>query len=197
VRHGLRGRLCAIGALALALVVPSASTAMTMLDAVVLAVETNPQIGEAIASREASEFELRQGRGLYLPRIDLEGRVGGYMRDSPTTRASRDDNHLFIDRQVGLVFRQLLFDGFGVDSEVNLQASRVDGASYRVMERSEFIALAVIREYLDILRLGRILAIMGENVAYHERLLERIRLGAAPSPVSSQAGDTLANSAIL
>ena len=45
--------------------------AMSMKDAVVRAVESNPEIGEAIANRAGIEFELEQGRGLYRPRIDL------------------------------------------------------------------------------------------------------------------------------
>jgi outer membrane protein, adhesin transport system len=176
--RGLRDSLYAGLVLALGvLAVSAAGSAMTMREAVVMAVETNPDIGEAVANREAREFELRQGRGLYLPSIDVEGRVGGYLRDSPTTRATGDDDDFLVDRQVSVIMRQLLFDGFGVDSEVDHQASRVDGASFRVMERSEFIALAVIREYLDILRLSTIVAITRENVGYHERLLERIRLG--------------------
>jgi adhesin transport system outer membrane protein len=155
----------------------TAALGMSLREAVGIAVDSNPEIGEAIANREAIEFELLQGRGQYLPRIDLEGRAGGALHDNPTTRAQNNDDEWMFEREASLVVRQLLFDGFGVDAEVERQASRVDGASFRVFERSEFIALAVIREYLDIARLRRVVAISRDDVAYHQRLLGRVGEG--------------------
>ncbi len=162
----------------------SGGWAMSMSDAVRIAVESNPEIGEAIANREAIEFELRQGRGLYLPRIDLEGSLGAEIRDSRSTHQTGDNDHVFFRKEGSVVIRQLLFDGFGTDAEVERQASRVDGASHRVFERSEFVALAVIREYLDIIRLRRVVSISKNNVAYHRRLVGRIGEGAAEGSLS-------------
>ena len=52
---------------------------------------------------------------------------------------------------MGLTFTQTLFDGGARRSEVERQAARVDGASFRVAERSEAVALAVSQEYFEIL----------------------------------------------
>ena len=144
--------------------------AMTMKDAVVRAVNSNPEIGEAVANREGIEFELEQGRGLYRPRVDLQGSAGGEIRDNSTTRQNDDEDHLFFRREASVVVRQLLFDGFGTDGEVEFQAARVDSASLRVRERSEFIALAVIREYLEVMRLNRILGYARDNLSYHQKI---------------------------
>ena len=169
---------------AMTVIAGSSASALSMLDSVRIAVESNPEIGEAIANREAIEFELRQGRGLYLPRIDLDGSLGGEIRDSQTTHRLNDQRHLFFRREGSVTVRQLLFDGFGTQAEVERQASRVDGASHRIFERSEFIALAVIREYLDIIRLRRVVRISADNVAYHRRLLGQIGEGAAEGSLS-------------
>lgn len=110
--------------------------------------EANPQIGEAIANREAIEFELEQAHGLYLPRLDLEAFAGvtkSYMDNNLNSGSSTQHT-----REAGLVMRQLIFDGFETSSEIEYQASRVDGASYRVSERSEFLALRVVRQYLEV-----------------------------------------------
>jgi len=157
---------------------------ITLEDAIRIAVESNPNIGQAVANREAIEFELRQGRGLFLPRVDLETRYGGEIRDSSTTRANNDQNHLFARREVSVVVRQLLFDGFEAASEVERQASRVDAASFRVYERSEFTALAVVREYLDIQRQLQVLAISRQNVRYHRQLLGKIGKGTKARSIS-------------
>ena len=155
----------------------ASASAMPLREAVERAMTSNPQIGEAIANREATEFELDQARGGYLPSIDLEARAGALLRDSATTRALGREDDVFAERSVGVVMRQLLFDGFETRAEVEHQASRVDSASLRVLERSETIALAVIREYLDLLRLHRVVASTRENVTYHEQLLGRIEEG--------------------
>ncbi|MGI9372538.1 MAG: TolC family outer membrane protein [Hyphomicrobiales bacterium] len=166
------------------------ASAMSMREAVGVAVDSNPEIGEAVANREAIEFELRQGRGLWMPRVDLEASIGGEIRNNRSTRAAGalgskyDQDHVFLRRQASVVVRQLLFDGFGTDAEIERQASRVDGASYRVLERSEFIALAVIREYLDILRLRKVLAFSRQNIAYHREVLTKINQGTAGGSIS-------------
>lgn len=155
-----------------------------MKEAVIQALRTNPEISEAIANRESIEFELEQGRGLYRPRIDLEGSIGGEIRNDSTTRENNDEDRLFLRREASVVVRQTLFDGFGIDAEVERQASRVDSASLRVRERSEFIALAVIREYLEMARLQRSIAIAKQNIAYHQKVLADITRGASEGSLS-------------
>ena len=139
VRRSLLG---AASAFALILATGTSAWALSMLDAVRIAVESNPEIGEAIANREAIEFELRQGRGLYLPRIDLDGSLGAEVRDSATTRANGDDDHAFFRKEGSVTVRQLLFDGFGTQAEIERQASRVDGASLLVAQTGSVTTLA-------------------------------------------------------
>ena len=184
MRLGIRN--LAIGATALVSLFCGSgfADAMSMKDAVALAVESNPEIGEAIANRAGIEFELEQGRGLYRPRIDLEGSIGGEIRDSATTRANNDEDHLFLRREASVVIRQTLFDGFGTRGEIERQASRVDGAALRVRERSEFIALAVIREYLEMARTSRIIGLAKENIGYHQKILGEISQGAGDGAIS-------------
>ncbi len=117
---------------------------MPLTEAVSTAVQSNPEIGEAVANREATEFELRQGRGLYLPKLDAEGSIGGEILNNSNTRSDDSVDDVWNPRQGSLVARQLLFDGFATDAEVERQAARVDAASFRVYERSEFIGLSVV-----------------------------------------------------
>ena len=111
------------------------ANAMTMKEAVAIAVKSNPEIGQAIANREGVQFELEQGRGLYRPRVDLEASAGGELRNSSSTRANGDSDTLFLRREASVVVRQTLFDGHTAKSEIERQAARVDSASYRVRER--------------------------------------------------------------
>ena len=152
--------------------------------AVSIALATNPEINEASANREGIEFELRQGRGLYLPSIDLEARAGAQVIDRPSTRRNGDDDHLFGPVEGRLTITQVIFDGFNREAEVERQASRVDDASFRVEERSEAIALNVIRAHLDIHRLKKILRLAQGNLAFHRRVLSDIQRGTSQGAIS-------------
>lgn len=163
---------------------PSDTRALSLYEAVSIAVDSNPEIGEAIARREAIEFELRQGRGLYLPSVDVEGKTGFENRDNRTTRANNDDDHVFFRNEATLSVTQMLFDGFATDAEVERHASRVDASSFRILERSEFIGLSVVREYLDIIRHYNIVKISLANLQYHEKVLGDIREGTDAGTVS-------------
>jgi adhesin transport system outer membrane protein len=156
----------------------------TLRGAVALALETNPEIGQASSNREAIEFELAQGRGNYLPSIDLEARAGAQVTDNVTTRRNGDDDEILAPVEGRLTVTQLLFDGFATDAEVERQASRVDGASFRVLERSEFIALNVIRAHQDVNRLVQILALAQQNLAFHRGIASDITRGAQAGALS-------------
>jgi outer membrane protein, adhesin transport system len=177
------GCVCALKVAVLCLVVailgflPSKASAFTLEEAVSIALDSNPEIGQAIENRAAIEFELRQARGLYMPRVDSESHYGARQLDSPARRALGIDQNTLDTREVGATVSWKLFDGFARDAEVERQASRVDGASHRVFERSEFIALAISKEYFEILLQRRILKIAEDNLAFHQDIAARIAQG--------------------
>jgi adhesin transport system outer membrane protein len=151
--------------------------AITLRDAVQTALEANPEIGEAVANREATQFELRQARGLYLPQLDFEGRYGAQNFDSPATRLSGTSNDTLGRAETNLTLSQVIFNGFGRQGEVDQQASRVDAASNRVYERSEVIGLNSARQYLEYGRLLRIVQLAEENIRYHRNVLGDVKKG--------------------
>ena len=167
------GRAALIAA-SLALV-PNPAAAITLQEAIKLALEANPEIGQAIANREAIEFELRQAKGLWLPQLDFEGRAGAQNYESPNLATTGGVGGTLPRREANLVLQQLLFDGFNRRGEVEKQASRVDGASNRVYERSEFIALAIAREFLEIGRLFEVVSYNEANVAYLRKTMSQLK----------------------
>lgn len=160
-----------------ALLAFSPANAISLTEAVVIGCESNPEIGQAIQNREAIQFELRQAAGLFLPRVDLEAGVGARRLDNETRRARLIEDDPLYPADVGITVRQTLFDGWERRAELERQASRVDGASFRVLERSEFIALQIAREYFEIVLQHRVIAASQENVAFHQRILADIQEG--------------------
>ena len=188
-----------IATLTAALLAGGSAQAMTLQEAVQLTVATNPEIGEARANRLAIDHELTQARGLYLPQIDAAAEVGPEYVDSPTVRSRGDFNgDIATPRwQLSLFLQQRVFDGFEADAEVERQASRVDAAAFRVLERSEFIGLDVVQAYLNVMRNMDLVRLARDNVAVHRQTLAEVQrlVGAGEASIadSQQAEARLRN----
>src|SRR5262245_49524473 len=86
------------------------ASAITLDEAIGAALKTNPSIGQAIENRRATEWELRQARGLYLPRVDVEASAGARELDSPARRAVGLVGSTLYPQEVGAVIQQPLID---------------------------------------------------------------------------------------
>ncbi len=157
-----------------AALLPFSAQALSLRDAVKVAIETNPEIGQAIANREATEWELQQALGLYGPRLDLEASVGAQLSNTPSRRAAGIENDPLYPAQVGLTATWDILDGGFRDSEADRQAARIDSASFRVLERSEVIGLEVARLYFEIVLQARIVELARGNVSFHQETLSNV-----------------------
>jgi adhesin transport system outer membrane protein len=178
VRSAMLAGVCA------AALLPGTAQAISLKAAIKIMLEANPEIGEAIARREAIEFELSQARGLYAPSVDGELRNGVQRLDSPGTRFSGTSNNDLNRRESRISITQRVFDGFNRRGERQNHAARVDGSSHRVYERSEFIGLNVVREYLETGRLLKVVQFSKENIAVHKRLLADLKEGQSSGSIS-------------
>ena len=57
----------------------------TINDALRMAVQTNPSVGEAAANKRATEAELRQVQSTLLPQVRLEASTGPERLNNPAT----------------------------------------------------------------------------------------------------------------
>ena len=153
-------------------------------DAIQSAISNNPQVRQAVANRVATQEELNQGRGLWYPRISVEGSAGVRDLRNPTRRNLGIAGHTLWPIEGDLIFDQNIFDSGAREAEIRRQASRTDAAAARVAERSEFVALNVSRTYIDYLLQQRLVAIAQDNVTFHERLAADLREGVSKGSIS-------------
>ena len=176
--------LLATAALGIASASPAYAEAVSMQDAISIAMQSNPQILQAQFNKEAIEFERRQAQGLYLPRIDLEGSAGvqRYENDGRRAIGIADDELYPLELSLGAEWTAIDFGRRR--GELLRQAARVDGASLRVVERSEFIALQIARQYLDVLLQQRVVAASQDNAAFHRSLVSDLGQGVDQGSIS-------------
>lgn len=152
-------------------------TEMSLGQAVSVGVMTNPEYGRVAASRRATDEELNQAKALYLPSIDLRADGGFERTDSPSTRATGDDDETFTRYNTQLTLTQMLFDGWGTKYENERQKNRVQSSANRVRETSEFTGLSIVESFLEVMRQRELLSITRDNVAEHVAIMGMIEEG--------------------
>src|SRR5262245_4230665 len=183
-----RATLLATAAVGVTLAVGGNATpagAASLKEVVSLAISTNPSVGQVSNDRRAIDQELRQGRALYYPQIDLRAASGVEYSDNATTKGPPNGDHETLWRKEGsLTLSQLIFDGFFAESEVERQTSRVKSAAYRVQESAEFTGLDAAEAYLDTLRHRERVKLAEDNVTIH-----RARLGQVQQRATAGGGN--------
>ncbi len=157
---------------------------VSLEDAIGAALQTNPEINQAIMNKEAIEFEREQAQGLYLPRVNLEASAGIRRLENPNRRAQGIDNNELYPVEGSIIAEQTVLDFGRRSGELKRQAARTDGAALRVVERSENIALLVSRQYLDILLQQRVVAASEDNVTFHRNLVNDLGQGVTQGSIS-------------
>ncbi len=161
-----------------ALVLPGSLTAQSasMIEAIELAISTNPNIGIVASNREAVDEELKQARGLWLPQIDLGMGIGEEWTDDRTTRAAGDGSLRLTRREASITLQQRIFDGFEANSTIDREQARVESAANRVHENAEFLALDVIGSYVEVLRQRELVRLSEVNLKVHIGILDSLQL---------------------
>ncbi|NNC60546.1 MAG: TolC family protein [Erythrobacter sp.] len=171
------------GASPAAIAQDSAGT-VTLQEAIDTAMRYNPEILQAQFNKEAIEFERKQAEGLNGPRVDIEASAGVRQLKNRTRRALGIANDELYPLEMGISGEYTLIDFGRRRGELLRQAARVDGASLRVLERSELVALQVSRQYLDVLLQQRIAAAADDNRRFHEMLVGDLTRGVTEGSIS-------------
>ncbi|WP_229735754.1 TolC family protein [Novosphingobium endophyticum] len=159
-------------------------TPMTMQEAIKVAVNSSPEVAQAQFNTEAIQFERKQAQGLYAPRVDIEASAGWRHLENPTRRALGITDQELYPLSAEVRAEWIALDFGRRRGELLRQSARVDGASLRVVERSEFIALQVARQYLDIMLQQRVVAASEDNVAFHQALVGDLSTGVEQGSIS-------------
>lgn len=179
-------KILALGTAIAALAMAGQSSAQTvnLNQAIEAALESNPEINQAIQNKEAIEFEREQAQGLFWPRISVEGSAGVRKLKNVTRRALGIANQTLYPAELSISGEWTILDGGRRTGELKRQAARTDGAALRVEERSEFIALQVARQYLDLLLQQRIVAASDDNITFHRNLVGDLTQGVTQGSIS-------------
>ncbi|WP_281645067.1 TolC family outer membrane protein [Parendozoicomonas sp. Alg238-R29] len=161
------------------LLAASTAQAEKLSDVVATAIATNPEVHIRTTGADATTDEVRQARAGYLPSIDLTAGAGFENSRNATTigresvTGRKDQNRT--RREAAITLRQIIFDGFATDSEVDRQLARKRASDFEVCSISEDIGLQATEAYTDVMRQQALVANAKANLAEHQRIVELIR----------------------
>ena len=156
-------------------IVSTAVNSETLVEAVMDTITYNPEVQIAKEQRNAVMQEMEQARAGFFPSADITVGNGWESSDNPTTRASGDGRITKNRSEAEVLIRQLLFDGFGTESEFNRQKARVNASAYSTFGTAEIMGLRAAEAYLDVLNSQKIVILAEENLKTHEKNYSQIR----------------------
>lgn len=140
------------------------------------ALSSNPDVAEARDQWLSRREEVREAEGGYLPSVDLNAGIGYEYTDDPGTRVANSGSNELTRKELGLNVRQMLFDGWGTDSEVARQRARTDSAAARLLAVGESTAMKATEAFVDLQRYQELRLISNESLETHRRIQDQIRL---------------------
>ncbi|OGA50342.1 MAG: hypothetical protein A3G24_17240 [Betaproteobacteria bacterium RIFCSPLOWO2_12_FULL_62_13] len=152
------------------------AAAETLKEVVTLSIETNPQVLSSSKRKDAADSAIDAAKGGYYPRVDLILGTGRERSQNPTTLATNPDWVRLNRKQEGAVLNQMLWDGFGVKSEVDRRRAISESSAHRVYGTAEEVALQAIEAYLDALRNKELVGYAKENLAAHQKTYNQVKL---------------------
>jgi adhesin transport system outer membrane protein len=161
------------------------AAAMTLEEAVRLAVEAHPKVQGAVAGVRAAEAEIGVERSSFFPVVDIKGAAGHEDVDNSTTRgrAARTNgneagNVVTLHKEGAVTAQQVLFDGFDGAARTDAARKRREAAEFQVIDAAENIGLKAAQAYIEVIRTLATVRLAEENLAQHAKVLENVRLKA-------------------
>lgn len=146
--------------------------AVSLIDSVTQTLKTNPEVQEVISSRFAADHTIDQAKSGYFPKVDLTAGIGREWSNNISTQPGSED---YTRRELGIVIKQMIYDGYSTKSKVERSQSLVEASAYQVASTSEQIAFGVVSAFLNVLRYEELLTITQNNLDSHRSIFKQIQ----------------------
>jgi outer membrane protein, adhesin transport system len=136
--------------------------------AILEAVNSNPEVQRRWHAFLASEQEQQVARGRYYPEVDVRLSAARQWQDSSDGRFDRDP------LSATLTLNQMIYDGFFTRSDVRRLGHARLVRYYELMEAAEQAALEALRAYADVVRYRELVALAEDNYRAHRDVYRQV-----------------------
>lgn len=159
--------------LLLTVLVAGPLSAITLEDAVQLALTTHPQLTGGAAAVRAAGQDVSEARAGYLPSVDLDTRFGNEHSNIKQLNRPNNDDDLW-RRESGVTVTQLVWDGMAIASEVQRRVALLNSAEHSLEDTQNALAFKAVEAYVDVLRNRELVELARANVDAHDQVLKNV-----------------------
>jgi len=141
----------------------------TLVQAVKMAVNSNPEVQSRFHNWVSAGGLRDIARAGFLPQVDFLTSAGSENRTSPTVPST---TYGVTSGQISA--NQVLFDGFFTPNEVSRLGAGVQTRYYELTESAETVALDAFKAYTDILRYRELVDMATQNYVEHRQSAQRV-----------------------
>ncbi|AHE97039.1 MULTISPECIES: TolC family outer membrane protein [Thioalkalivibrio] len=146
-----------------------ASIPEPLREAIVEAINTNPEVQERWHAFLAAEEGRKVARGRFFPEVDLTlSAARQYQESSDFGRLTRDP------LSASLTLNQMIYDGFFTQADVARLGHAKMVRYYELLEAAEQAALEAIRAYADVERYRELVFLAEQNYQAHRDLYDQV-----------------------
>ncbi|WP_417348020.1 TolC family outer membrane protein [Ferrimonas sp.] len=149
--------------------------AVTLPEAVFKALQNHPDVRQGQARVEEGEWQTEGAKGGYLPTVEVTGDWGFEVVDNNSTRSRGEEHDTWRRNQVGFEVRQMLFDGFSTENNVDRTHSFTQARRHELDATLENLALSVSQAYLEVQKQRQLLELAEQILSNHQTIYEQIK----------------------
>lgn len=153
------------------------NTVSNLNQALIEALQSNPEILLQKAEREASDHRITQSVGAYLPSLQLRSSIGrestkqNFKANTALNSSAVTGRMISKTQESSVVVNQKVFDGLTTVNDIKKSRRELDQTTKNVEEAQILTAYSVIEKYITVRRFERLLKLSKENVKAHKNVL--------------------------
>ena len=146
--------------------------AFTLEDAIEETIRTNPVVIERKKNYNISVQDVKKAYSEWYPTLDWHSWIGKDISDNRDTNTKTDE----MAQSHQLVLNYNLFNGFGTQTQINEQKTKLRSAAYSYLEKVNDTAFNVTRAYIEVLRDHALFEVEQNNVEMHEKYYQDMKM---------------------
>ncbi len=160
-------KLCLVGAV----LAGQGLWALTLQEAMLTTIETNPVIKERLKNYNAVREDVVTAKSGWLPKLDYQGSIGYEWGKREFDTNGWQDYAVFENT---LVLTQNLFNGWSTTHQIGTQKARRLAAAYNYIESVHDVGYSLVGSYIEVIKNRELLKIADENIKINEEIFNKV-----------------------
>jgi len=145
---------------------------LTIEEAMLHTLKTNPLIQERVKNYNATREDLTVARSGWLPKLDYIGSLGHEWGERQYYDYDWQNYDLYENT---LLLTQNVFNGWSTTHQINTQEARLLAAAYNYVEVVDDIGYRLVNYYLEVIKNRELLKIADENIRINEEIYNKVK----------------------